>query len=76
MNTLQVLQVGEVVAEVVSRVAGDVVRMIGLFFDVAIHDPLSALMFLVGAALIGLSSAVFGGLSVGSAFGWLFRLVR
>jgi hypothetical protein len=43
-----------------------IVRLPGEFAGVATHDPLSALLMLVGAVLVGLPSLVFGYLVVGA----------
>ncbi|WP_227352779.1 hypothetical protein [Haladaptatus salinisoli] len=43
----------------------NVTEMIRLFIDIAAVHPLSALLLLVGALLIGFSSAFFGFLALG-----------
>ena len=46
----------------------NVIDMVNLFGDVAATSPLSALLLLVGAILVGFSMLVFGYLSVGGVF--------
>ncbi|WP_433625398.1 hypothetical protein [Halomicrococcus sp. NG-SE-24] len=46
----------------------NVIDMVNLFGDVAATNPLSALLLLVGAILVGFSMLVFGYLSVGGVF--------
>ena len=44
-----------------------ILDMPGKFIDIAMTDPISAVLILIGAALVGLSSAVFGYLTLGAA---------
>ncbi|WP_276270638.1 hypothetical protein [Haloarcula litorea] len=39
----------------------------GKFVDIMLFDPLSAVLVLIGALLVGVSSAIFGYLSLGAA---------
>lgn len=43
-----------------------IIDMPGKFVDIALMDPISAVLILIGATLVGLSSAVFGYLSIGA----------
>lgn len=48
-------------------VAGNVARLIGEFTDIALGDPLSAVLLAVGTLLIALSVGVLGYLALGAA---------
>lgn len=50
----------------VSRLVESVLEMPVRFADIAAHDPLSAVLLVIGALLVGVSSAVFGFLVVGA----------
>lgn len=50
----------------VTELLRSIVRLPGEFAGVAAHDPLSALLILVGAALVGLPSVFFGYLVLGA----------
>ena len=50
-----------------------IVDMPGRFIDIALTDPISAVLILVGAVLVGVSSAVFGYLSLGAALSLFTR---
>jgi urea transporter len=50
-----------------------IVDMPGRFIDIALGDPISAILILIGALLVGASSAVFGYLSLGAAFSLVMR---
>jgi urea transporter len=50
-----------------------IIDMPGRFIDIALTDPISAVLILIGAALVGVSSAVFGYLSLGAAFSLVTR---
>ena len=50
-----------------------ILDMPGKFIDIAMTDPVSAVLILIGAALVGLSSAVFGYLSIGALFSLFIR---
>jgi hypothetical protein len=75
MTTIQALQTATV-ETVVSRLLGDVLLMGERFLAVLLNDPLAALLLMLGGLLIAVSSAVFGGLSVGGLFSWFFRLAE
>jgi len=49
-----------------SQLVQSVIDMPGKFVDIALTDPISAVLILIGATLVGLSSAVFGYLSLGA----------
>jgi len=57
----------------VSQFVQSILEMPGKFLDIALTDPVSALLILVGAALVGVASAVFGYLSLGAVFSLFFR---
>jgi len=50
-----------------------IIDMPGQFIDIALFDPLSALLILVGALLVGAASAVFGYLTLGAAVSLVMR---
>ncbi|MFC6756419.1 MULTISPECIES: hypothetical protein [Haloarcula] len=50
-----------------------VLDMPGKFIDIALFDPLSAVLILIGALLVGAASAVFGYLSLGAAASLVVR---
>jgi len=50
-----------------------IIEMPGQFIDIALRDPISALLILVGALFVGLASAVFGYLSLGAAVSLVMR---
>jgi len=50
----------------VSQFIQSVLDMPGRFLDIALSDPVSAVLILIGAALVGVASAVFGYLSLGA----------
>ena len=50
-----------------------ILDMPGKFIDIAMADPISAVLILVGAALVGAASAVFGYLSLGAAASLVVR---
>ena len=50
-----------------------IIDMPGKFLDIALSDPISAVLILIGAAIVGLSSAVFGYLSLGAAASLVIR---
>jgi len=45
----------------------------GKFIDIAMADPISAVLILIGAVLVGGASAVFGYLSLGAAVSLVIR---
>lgn len=53
-------------ADFLSQLVDSIVEMPDLFADVAAVDPLSALLLVVGALLVGVSVGVFGVLSLGA----------
>lgn len=50
-----------------------ILEMPGRFLDIALQDPISALLILIGAALVGGASAVFGYLSLGAVLSLFMR---
>ena len=50
-----------------------IIDMPGKFVDIALTDPISAILILIGAVIVGVSSAVFGYLSLGAAFSLVMR---
>ena len=56
-----------------SQLVQSIVDMPGKFIDIAMADPLSAVLILIGAALVGAASAVFGYLSLGAAASLVIR---
>ncbi|WP_254279825.1 hypothetical protein [Haloarcula marina] len=50
-----------------------IIDMPGRFVDVALADPLSAILILFGALFVGVASAVFGYLSLGAFFSLFIR---
>lgn len=50
-----------------------IIDMPGKFLDIALADPISAVLILIGAVLVGLASAVFGYLSLGAAASLVIR---
>jgi len=50
-----------------------ILDMPGKFIDIAMADPISAVLILIGAALVGGASAVFGYLSLGAAASLVIR---
>jgi hypothetical protein len=50
-----------------------ILDMPGKFIDIALFDPLSAVLILLGAVLVGAASAVFGYLTLGAAASLLVR---
>ena len=50
-----------------------ILDMPGQFVDIAMADPISAVLILVGALLVGASSAVFGYLTLGAAASLVIR---
>ena len=56
-----------------SQLIQSVLDMPGKFLDIALTDPVSAVLILIGAALVGVASAVFGYLSLGAAASLVIR---
>jgi len=56
-----------------SQLVQSIVDMPGKFIDIAMADPLSAVLILIGAALVGAASLVFGYLSLGAAASLVIR---
>ena len=50
-----------------------IIDMPGRFIEIALFDPLSAILILIGAVFVGVSSAVFGYLTVGAAVSLVMR---
>ena len=50
-----------------------VLDMPGKFIDIALADPISAVLILIGAVLVGGASAVFGYLTLGAAASLFIR---
>jgi len=50
-----------------------ILDMPGKFVDIAMADPISAVLILVGAVLVGAASAVFGYLTLGAAASLVVR---
>ena len=51
---------------------GSVVDLVIIFAtEVAPHDPIGLLVFLVGAVLTTVAAGLFGLLTVGALFGWV-----
>jgi len=57
----------------VSQFVQSILDMPGKFIDIAMADPISAVLILIGAALVGGASAVFGYLSLGAAASLVIR---
>jgi len=57
----------------IAELIRSIIDMPGQFIDIALFDPISALLILVGALLVGLASAVFGYLSLGAAVSLVMR---
>lgn len=55
---------------------GDAVEAVRLFTDVALSDPLSALLVALGGLFTAVAVAVFGGLSAGAVTSALARLIE
>jgi len=58
-------------AEFLAELVGSIVEMGPRFADVALADPLSALLVVVGAVLVGVASAVLGVLAIGAVVDFL-----
>jgi hypothetical protein len=50
-----------------------IIDMPGKFIDIALFDPLSAVLILLGAVLVGAASAVFGYLTLGAVASLVVR---
>jgi len=50
-----------------------ILDMPGKFIDIALFDPLSAVLILIGAVLVGAASVVFGYLTLGAAASLVVR---
>jgi len=57
----------------VSQLLQSILEMPGRFLDIALTDPISALLILIGAALVGGASAVFGYLTLGAVASLVIR---
>jgi hypothetical protein len=59
------------VTELLVRLVESVVDLVIIFAtEVATHDPIGLLVFLVGAALTTVAAGLFGVLTVGALVGW------
>jgi hypothetical protein len=56
-----------------TQLVQSIIDMPGRFIDIALADPISAVLILVGAAMVGAASAVFGYLSLGAAASLVMR---
>jgi hypothetical protein len=56
-----------------TQLVQSVIDMPGKFLEIALADPISAVLMLIGAALVGAASAVFGYLSLGAAASLVMR---
>jgi len=52
--------------EAANELLDSIIEMPGQFADVAMHDPLSAVLMAFGALFVGLSVGAFGYLSLGA----------
>lgn len=52
---------------IVARLVQSILDMPGAFEPAATQDPLSTVLILIGALLVGAASVVFGGLTLGAA---------
>ena len=60
------------VTDFLVQLVGSVVDLVIIFAtEVAPHDPIGLLVFLVGAALTTVAAGLFGLLTVGALFGWV-----
>lgn len=60
--------------EVSGSLLGSAVELVRMFAEIATGDPVQALLLLVGALIIGFTSAVFGVLAVGGLLSGLGSL--
>jgi urea transporter len=60
-------------ASLLSELIQSIVDAPGRFVDIALADPIAGVLILIGAVLVGISSAVFGYLSLGAAASLVFR---
>jgi cell division inhibitor SulA len=56
-----------------TQLVQSIIDMPGRFIDIALADPISAVLILVGAAMVGAASVVFGYLSLGAAASLVMR---
>jgi urea transporter len=56
-----------------TQLVQSIIDMPGRFIDIALADPISAVLILIGAVLVGAASAVFGYLSLGAAASLVIR---
>ena len=56
-----------------TQLVQSIIDMPGRFIDIALADPISAVLILIGAVLVGAASAVFGYLSLGAAASLVMR---
>lgn len=57
----------------VTELVQSIIDMPGRFIDIALADPISAVLILIGAVLVGAASAAFGYLSLGAALSLVTR---
>jgi hypothetical protein len=57
----------------VTELIQSIIDMPGRFIDIALTDPISAVLILIGAVLVGAASAAFGYLSLGAALSLVTR---
>jgi len=57
----------------VTELVQSIIDMPGRFIDIALNDPISAVLILIGAVLVGAASAAFGYLSLGAALSLVTR---
>ncbi len=57
----------------VTELVQSIIDMPGRFIDIALTDPISAVLILIGAVLVGAASAAFGYLSLGAALSLVTR---
>ena len=56
-----------------TQLVQSIIDMPGRFIDIALADPISPVLRLVGAAMVGAASVVFGYLSLGAAASLVMR---
>jgi hypothetical protein len=57
--------------EIVTGLRANTVGLVERFLEIAATDPIAALLLLAGAALVAVTVAVFGVLSLGGVLAWL-----
>lgn len=61
--------------EIVTGVRENTVGLVERFLEIATTDPIAAFLLLTGAALVAVSTAVFGVLTVGGVLSWVSSAV-